>query len=297
VAGATVTGWVQPPANASQVISGTLTFTGDLAAGSAVCLQVRNSANFILGNGCQTLGAVLGSGNPVTVDFDANPDATPSAAAITRVDVTVIQPVATPANVTVDGWTLHSDDIRLVSATILKFDDSLAAGSWVCAQVRDSADAILDSGCTFFSAGLATGLPAPVPFASNPGAAPIVRIDVSVSPSADPPVCAGFLATIVGTEGKDEVEGTSGPDVIVTFGGGDKIEGKGGDDIICSGAGDDEVNGNGGHDYIDAGPGKDNLEGNAGNDTLDGGPGKDKCRGGSGANTLINCEGSGSDDD
>ncbi|HLF05103.1 MAG TPA: hypothetical protein VI855_07780, partial [Dehalococcoidia bacterium] len=188
-------------------------------------------------------------------------------------------------------------DIRLVTGTSLVFDDELATGSWVCAQVRDSGDNILDNGCTFFLTGLTAGDPANVPFAGNPGAAPIVRIDVSVSQSEDPPVCNGFLATIVGTEGEDEVEGTSGPDVIVTFGDDDEIEGKGGDDIICAGAGDDEVNGNGGNDQIFGGRDDDKLNGNGGNDFIDGGPDKDKCNGGPGANTLVNCEGSGSDSD
>lgn len=51
--------------------------------------------------------------------------------------------------------------------------------------------------------------------------------------AADPPMCLGQPATIVGTAGKDVLKGTGGPDVI--WGGPevDRIYGYEGDDLIC----------------------------------------------------------------
>ena len=190
VAGVTDVAWNLNPANAGQVQSADLTFTDDLVADSFVCLHVRNTASTIQGNGCSTVpSGGLTSANPITVPFDSSPNPMPSAAAITQVDVTVIQPVATAPGVTVTGWTLDDDDIRLVKSTTLEFDDDVAGGSWVCAQVRDSGNAVLDYGCTFFGfGGLTTGSPAIVDFDSNPinpGAQLIVRIDVTVSQSVE----------------------------------------------------------------------------------------------------------------
>ena len=68
-----------------------------------------------------------------------------------------------------------------------------------------------------------------------------------------PPLCGGKPATIVGTEGDDDLRGTDGDDVIVGLGGDDLIKGRGGNDTLC---------------------------GNAGKDTLVGGPGDDVLRGG-----------------
>ncbi len=58
------------------------------------------------------------------------------------------------------------------------------------------------------------------------------------------PECVNNTATIVGTEGPDQILGTSGRDVIVARGGDDVILAKGGDDVIC---------GRGGHDFIRGG--------------------------------------------
>ena len=84
--------------------------------------------------------------------------------------------------------------------------------------------------------------------------------------------CFGAPATIVGTQGNDQIFGTPGPDVIVTLAGNDSIFGLGGDDRICMGPGDDVVQGNDGNDSIDGGPGNDAIDGGAGDDTIVGGP-------------------------
>lgn len=72
-------------------------------------------------------------------------------------------------------------------------------------------------------------------------------------------LCAGLLATIVGTPLGDDLEGTPGNDVIQAFQGDDVIDGRGGDDTICAGSGDDSIEG---------GPGNDVIHGQAGDDTI-----------------------------
>ena len=121
-----------------------------------------------------------------------------------------------------------------------------------------------------------------------------------------PVFCAGRSATIVGTEGDDELVGREGPDVIAALGGNDSINGLGGDDIVCGSggadsirgeAGNDTVRGGGGDDRIRGGDGADNLRGKSGADNLAGGRGKDVlrgggkdvCRGGPGADVKVNC--------
>jgi len=91
--------------------------------------------------------------------------------------------------------------------------------------------------------------------------------------------CNGLKATIIGTEGDDNIRGTAGNDVIVSFGGNDLILGKGGDDVICSGTGDDIVYGQAGNDLVYGGLGNDKLYGGAGNDRIICGGGNDICNG------------------
>jgi Ca2+-binding RTX toxin-like protein len=108
------------------------------------------------------------------------------------------------------------------------------------------------------------------------------------------PKCFGKPATIVGTTGRDDIEGTGKPDVIVGLQGDDTIVGFGGNDRICGGAGTDWMNGKAGHDKISGGQRYDVLHGRAGNDLLDGGPGNDYVNGDSGDDVLI--AGPGDDD-
>jgi len=101
------------------------------------------------------------------------------------------------------------------------------------------------------------------------------------------PTCNGKPATIVGTDGGDDLNGTQGPDVIVDLGGNDFTNGRDGNDVICGGTG---------ADFLKGGHGKDTLLGQAGGDALWGGegiqscthgscsykPSKDRCEGGKG---------------
>lgn len=79
--------------------------------------------------------------------------------------------------------------------------------------------------------------------------------------------CAGRVATIVGNDRSNHLDGTSGPDVIVGRGGHDDIEGHGGNDVICGNRGDDELEGGRGDDHLYGGLGRDEAEGGPGHDT------------------------------
>jgi hypothetical protein len=74
--------------------------------------------------------------------------------------------------------------------------------------------------------------------------------------AAEPVLCNGATATIVGTPGPDIVRGTTGDDVIAGLGGPDIMSGLGGDDVVCGGAGPDVLRGNAGADLLigDGGP-------------------------------------------
>lgn len=67
--------------------------------------------------------------------------------------------------------------------------------------------------------------------------------------------CFGLAATIVGTEGRDELVGTPRNDVIVGLGGEDFIVGLEGNDAICGGSGGDSYLPGPGDDRVDGGGG------------------------------------------
>ncbi len=93
--------------------------------------------------------------------------------------------------------------------------------------------------------------------------------------------CAGKQATIVGTEGKDNLRGTPKADVVDAKAGNDKVSGLSGNDIACGAGGKDRLNGGPGNDRLLGGAGNDRLIGGKGRDRLVGGPGKrDKLVGG-----------------
>ena len=106
------------------------------------------------------------------------------------------------------------------------------------------------------------------------------------------PRCFDRAATILGTDGDDEIVGTPGPDVIMSGDGIDLIDGRGGNDRICSGprpddvrggAGDDRISTRGGGDSIFGGPGADYVLAGGGDvEALFGGGGDDRLFGGLG---------------
>lgn len=98
------------------------------------------------------------------------------------------------------------------------------------------------------------------------------------------PTCFNRRATIVGTEGPDNISGNpTKSDVIVALGGNDSIHTGTGDyptgsdpeDFICAGPGADLVKAGPGADRILGGDGNDELEGSFGSDYIDGNVGDD----------------------
>ncbi len=90
-------------------------------------------------------------------------------------------------------------------------------------------------------------------------------------------LCDGEVPTIIGTDGNDHLDGTSGADIIHGYDGSDEINGKKGKDLICGGDGDDD---------LDGGSAGDELRGGNGDDLLHGGTGPDKLYGGADDDTA-----------
>jgi Ca2+-binding RTX toxin-like protein len=90
--------------------------------------------------------------------------------------------------------------------------------------------------------------------------------------------CFGKPATIIGTNGPDDLRGTTGADVIVGRGGSDEIFGRGGRDRLC---------GNGDRDGISGGPKADRISGGAQSDLLEGDDQSDLHVGGPGADAIF----------
>ncbi|MBM1218885.1 Hint domain-containing protein [Ponticoccus sp. SC2-23] len=94
------------------------------------------------------------------------------------------------------------------------------------------------------------------------------------------------MATIFGGNGKDEIDGTSGNDVIYAGNGKDEVDAGDGNDIIYGGNGKDEIEGGDGDDTAFGGNSPDELYGGAGNDSLDGGSSGDELYGGDGNDSI-----------
>ncbi|QSR31526.1 hypothetical protein CFI00_13645 [Nocardioides sp. S5] len=106
-------------------------------------------------------------------------------------------------------------------------------------------------------------------------------------------------AYLNGGSGRDELEGTVGPDVLVGGRGKDLLDGGAGADRLKGGNGpdvlkgkddNDLLRGGGGYDRLLGGKGRDNLQGQAGRDRLYGGPSRDRADGGSGAKDVCRAE-------
>lgn len=115
--------------------------------------------------------------------------------------------------------------------------------------------------------------------------------------------CPGFEGDprndVVGTSGPDMLIGTAGRDIICGRGGNDTLVGAGAKDLLLGNNGADVMRGGDGRDVLlgGAGPdrllggaGNDRLFGNAGRDRLNGGGGFDRGFGGPGRDTFVSCE-------
>jgi hypothetical protein len=95
-----------------------------------------------------------------------------------------------------------------------------------------------------------------------------------------PPTCFGEPATLVGTDGDDELKGTDGADVIVGRDGNDDILGRGGIDRVCAGP----------NTVILTQGGDDALRGGSGRVRNVGGNGSDLCRSPRTGSRALACE-------
>jgi len=91
--------------------------------------------------------------------------------------------------------------------------------------------------------------------------------------------CRGKYATIIGTNGPDNLLGTVGDDVVVGLGGDDMISTGDGNDYLCGGPGVDVLIGSNGNDVMDGDEGNDDLFGGPGINIMHGGEGNDFIRG------------------
>lgn len=147
----------------------------------------------------------------------------------------------------------------------------------------------LGMGDTYYNSG--TGTTAWVDKATIGG----VTYDFVINHFAVPAECKGIEglgAPIVGTVGSDNINGTSGNDLIFALGGSDKVNGKGGNDCIVGGDGSDKLIGGNGSDVILGGNDSDSIEGNDGADKLYGEGGSDSLKGGNDADQLFGGDGS-----
>lgn len=94
------------------------------------------------------------------------------------------------------------------------------------------------------------------------------------------PTCRGLAATIVGTTGDDDLDGTLLADVVWLGPGNDTFHGSAGDDVVCGGTGNDAIFGGYGNDTVNGEGGADRLAGDPGNDHLIGSTGADALYGG-----------------
>jgi hypothetical protein len=145
---------------------------------------------------------------------------------------------------------------------------------------------------------LPSGSPAPGdPSAGGPSPAfPGSRSGASGSPSAGIALvprtglqAAGedaVTCTIIGSEGKDRLRGTTAGDVICGLGGHDRIRGGDGDDIIIGGGGKDRLGGGRGDDRLYGNARRDILRGQSGRDRVVGGGSRDRIFGNAGNDVL-----------
>jgi Ca2+-binding RTX toxin-like protein len=120
----------------------------------------------------------------------------------------------------------------------------------------------------------------PSPSASSPNPGPTTSTSSTESP--DPRGC-----TITGTDNSEEIDGTTGPDVICGKGGNDVIRALGGDDVVYGDGGNDDIRGGGGLDSLFGLGGKDTIRGDDGADYIEGGDANDILSGGNGRDQLL----------
>lgn len=160
----------------------------------------------------------------------------------------------------------------------------LAVGQSAERSIARGCSTLLEAGDDTNNSAIDFGLAAPSP--RNNATAPTERECVS----AEARKCRGKTATIVGTNGRDNLRGTNKRDVIAARGGKDKVNGRGGKDIICGEGGKDVLRGGAGKDLLSGGGAADKLFGGGAKDRLLGQGGRDLCNGGGGNDAGKSCE-------
>ena len=137
-----------------------------------------------------------------------------------------------------------------------------------------------------------------------------VNVDFADAASDHEPIVATFALgadadmQLIGSNGRDLLEGGSGDDslnglrgrdTLIGNEGDDILFGNGGRDVLDGGLGDDLMLGGRGADLITAGAGDDTVAGGRGAATLDGGAGDDLLKGGGGADVFVFADGFGND--
>lgn len=92
---------------------------------------------------------------------------------------------------------------------------------------------------------------------------------------------------IIGTPGRDRLEGDGGDNVLRGLNGRDTLAGLGGDDQLLGGAGNDRLFGGNGRDVLNGQNGNDTVSGGSGADRLLGGNGQDRLSGNAGNDVLL----------
>lgn len=194
----------------------------------------------------------------------------PSTGAVTITD-------ALPAGLTATGLTGPGWSCDLGTLTCTRNDELAAGASYspitLAVNVAANASASLINTAIVSRAGENT---------ANDTSRDLTAIKVLL----EPVLCAGQVATIVGSEQADTLKGTRGRDVIAGLGGNDVVSALGGNDLVCGGAGKDALSGGSGKDVLRGEAGNDVLRGGAGNDRLVGGAG-DRLFGGAGRDKLL----------
>jgi len=124
-----------------------------------------------------------------------------------------------------------------------------------------------------------------------PTPTPTVTVTPTPDPYALPVACAAtgytYGAPILGTNGANSINGTSGNDLIFALGGTDIVNGGGGNDCIVGGTGSDTLRGGNGKDVLLGEDGADSLDGGNHEDQLYGGDGTDSLGGGNESDMLF----------
>ncbi|MBR5346619.1 MAG: hypothetical protein IK129_03140, partial [Deltaproteobacteria bacterium] len=94
------------------------------------------------------------------------------------------------------------------------------------------------------------------------------RLEVLTLDNNDTVNLSALPTAIVGTSGKDSLDGSSDSDKIYGLAGNDYLFGGGDSDTLYGGAGNDKLYGEDGADELSGGEGNDTLDGGVGNDTF-----------------------------